>query len=91
MKGTSYWSKNPGHGQYLASASDLFDPHPSWGDTLQGLDCHRLGGGRSLHIDSCTIHLPTLGGVWPLPIPGPLGLLREAEAATPRCLFLSLA
>lgn len=45
LKGTSYWSKSPGHGQYLASASDLFDPHPSWGDTLQGLDCHRLEGG----------------------------------------------
>lgn len=45
LKGTSYWSWSPGHGQYLASASDLSDPHPSWGDTLQGLDCHGVGWG----------------------------------------------
>lgn len=87
LKGTSYWSRSPGHGQYLASADGLFDPPAQLGDTLQGWTVT----GGPLHIASCTIHLPTLGGVWPLPIPGPLGLLREAEAATPRCLFLSLA
>ena len=65
LKGTSYWSKSPGHGQYLASASDLFDPHPSWGDTLQGLDCHGLegeGGGGHCILTAALSTSPPCGG-----------------------------